>query len=68
MAKQFVPHLCGDNNIYIPDRECSDCEILERRVEALEDIVSKKVSLSMFTRDGDSVTAEVLGEVLEQEI
>lgn len=37
MAKKFVPHICGDNEVYIPDRECTDCEQLEKRVQDLED-------------------------------
>lgn len=32
----FTPTLCGDNNLYMPDRGCTDCEKLEKRVEALE--------------------------------
>lgn len=37
MAKKFVPKICGDNGIYIPDRGCTDCEQLEQRVEVLEE-------------------------------
>ena len=37
MAENFIPHICGDNNIYVPDRDCTDCEKLEKRVKDLED-------------------------------
>lgn len=37
MASNFIPHICRDNNIYVPDKECTDCEKLEKRVKDLED-------------------------------
>lgn len=37
MAKNFVPHICGNDEIYVPDKECTDCDKLERRVSILEE-------------------------------
>lgn len=37
MAKSFIPHMCGGDGIHIPDKECTDCELLEIRVQELED-------------------------------
>ncbi len=37
MSRDFIPSICGENNIYVPDRECTDCEKLEARVKDLED-------------------------------
>lgn len=65
MANKFVPHICGDSHIYIPETGCSDCEKLEARVKALEDIVAKTITISQTDRSGGSITATVLGEVNE---
>ena len=37
MAEKFIPKICRDNRIDVPDRECTDCAKLEIRVKALED-------------------------------
>lgn len=37
MSKEFIPSICGDDNIYIPQKGCDDCEKLEQRVQDLED-------------------------------
>ena len=36
MSKEFIPSICGDDNIHIPDAGCDDCEKLELRVYTLE--------------------------------
>lgn len=64
MASNFIPHICGHNKIYLPERGCSDCEKLEMRVKALEDLVAKTITISQMDRTGASITAEVLGEVI----
>ena len=60
----FKPHICGKSDVYIPNAGCSDCDRLEARVKALEDIVAKKITLSQTNKGGASITAEVLGEVV----
>lgn len=65
MAKTFIPRICGNNKIYIPTIGCTECDKLEMRVEALESVMSKRITFSHYNRDGESITAEVLGEVVE---
>lgn len=65
MAKDFIPHMCGRNKIYIPNSGCDDCTKLELRVEALEDIIEKKIELALYDNAQGSITAQVLGEVIE---
>lgn len=43
MADRFVPHICGENDIYLPDRECTDCEKLEKRLSDLEEAFAQFV-------------------------
>lgn len=63
MASNFVPHICGDNNIYVPDKECTDCEKLEKRVKNLEDtrLVQSDIQAGSnitidYSEDGNEVT------------
>lgn len=37
MAIDFVPRICGDNSVHVPQQGCNDCEKLEKRVKDLED-------------------------------
>lgn len=32
----FIPNICGDSNIYIPQEGCDDCTIFEERLEIVE--------------------------------
>ena len=36
MAEKFIPKICGGNRIDVPDRECTDCEQLEKRMTTAE--------------------------------
>lgn len=65
MAQNFIPHICGKNRVNLPDSGCNDCTRLETRVTALENLVEKKITISQRNRNGDSITAEVLGEVVD---
>lgn len=64
MAKKFVPYICGDNKVNIPDRECSDCEKLEKRVSDLEDCceeVKEELDKKLEQRDikqGENVSLQ----------
>lgn len=54
MSKEFIPSICGDDNIYIPDTGCDDCDRLEARVKDLED--TRLVQSDIIA--GDNITVE----------
>ena len=69
MAK-FVPSICGKSTVHIPDRECTDCEKLEKRVTVLEDEMDKKLgqrdikqgeNVSLTYNDDGTVTISAVG-------
>lgn len=65
MASNFIPHICGKSKIYIPEAGCDDCSRFEARLSAVEEILEKKVRISQTDRMGNSISVEVLGEVVE---
>lgn len=36
MAENFVPQICGENDVFLPETGCDDCSKLEARVNELE--------------------------------
>lgn len=34
------PYICGKNTVNLPMSDCSDCDILEQRVKAIEDWIA----------------------------
>lgn len=65
MASNFIPHICGKSKIYIPEAGCDDCSRFEARLSAVEAILEKKITISQTNKGGDSISVEVLGEVVE---
>lgn len=65
MSKEFIPNICGGSKIYIPTEGCSECDKWEARLTAVEEILAKKISISQTNRDGESISVEVIGEVVE---
>lgn len=82
MSKEFIPSICGDDNLYIPTTGCDDCDKLEARVEALEeccDEVKETLDSKLGQRDikqGENVsltynedgTVTISGEVTKTAI
>lgn len=54
MSKDFIPSICGDENIHIPTQGCDDCDRLEARVKDLED--TRLVQSDIL--EGENVTVD----------
>lgn len=61
----FIPNICGTNKVYIPIAGCDDCSKFEKRLSVVEAILQNKITISQTNRNGNSITAEVIGEVIE---
>lgn len=63
----FIPSICGTNKVYVPTAGCSDCDRIYERLDAIEAMLSNKITLSQTNRTGESIMAEVFGAIVEQE-
>lgn len=56
--------ICGGEGIYLPPSHCDDCTTLEKRVDALEELLKGVQRVSLVKSDTDSTqTGFFLGEV-----
>lgn len=62
----FIPTMCGDNDLYIPDSDCTECDELKERIDKLEECcdevkseLEKKLEATDITGDnGITVTID----------
>lgn len=61
MAREMKPYICGKPKVKLPDTDCSECDRIYARLDALEEKLSHQITISETNKNGDTITATVYG-------